>query len=90
MIPSLAADHARPPDSLSIRLISQLLLVLFLVGTASAMTPARQRQLREEAREMFRHGWQSYWEHGFPEDEVRGSLFPLYTQSPTSVLTLRG
>jgi hypothetical protein len=90
MIPLLPADHARPPDFLSMRLVAQLLLVLFLVSTASAMTPARQLQLREEAREMFRHGWQSYWEHGFPEDEVRDSLFPLYAQSPTPVLTLRG
>jgi hypothetical protein len=79
MTPPLSADHARPPDIFSPRLILRLLFLLCLVGTVSAMTPARQRQLREEARDMFRHGWQSYWENAFPEDEVRDALFFLRT-----------
>lgn len=37
---------------------------------ASAMTPARIAELREETVSMFYHGFDNYMDVAFPEDEV--------------------
>jgi hypothetical protein len=64
-------SHARPPglSSLLPLLVSLLLLSPWL-RPVEAMSRQRQLDLREEAREMFRHGWENYWDIAFPEDEV--------------------
>ncbi|CCX34764.1 Similar to ER degradation-enhancing alpha-mannosidase-like protein 1; acc. no. O94726 [Pyronema omphalodes CBS 100304] len=65
-------SHARPPglSSLLPLLVSLLLLSPWL-RPVEAMSRQRQLDLREEAREMFRHGWENYWDIAFPEDEVK-------------------
>jgi hypothetical protein len=64
-------SHARPPGrSFVARFLDLTVSLLLLSQWASAMTPKRQFALREEARNMFRHGWESYWAVAFPEDEV--------------------
>jgi hypothetical protein len=67
--PFSSADHARPPGNHALLLLP-LLLLLCHAATSAAMSPTRMLALREEARAMFRHGWESYWEIAFPEDEV--------------------
>lgn len=47
-----------------------LLCVLQCAGGALAMTASQKMALREEARAMFRHGWENYMQRAFPEDEV--------------------
>jgi hypothetical protein len=54
----------------SSRWIMWMLLWIWLLGAASAMTPAKLAELREEAVNMFYHGWNSYMKIAFPEDEV--------------------
>jgi hypothetical protein len=44
------------------------------LAAASAMTPARIAELRQETVSMFYHGYDNYMKVAFPEDEVRGSL----------------
>lgn len=70
--PFSSADRARLPGMYT--LLLPFLLLLCHAITTAAMTPARQLALREEARTMFRHGWESYWAIAFPEDEVRKAL----------------
>lgn len=37
----------------------------------SAFTPAHLSELKNVTRELFRHSWSAYMDHGFPADEVR-------------------
>jgi hypothetical protein len=47
------------------------LLTLWLAaGLATAMTPARIAELRQETIEIFYHGFDNYMNVAFPEDEV--------------------
>lgn len=50
-----------------------ILLAIFTIwlAVASAMTPARIAELRQETVEMFYHGFDNYMNVAFPEDEVR-------------------
>lgn len=41
------------------------------LAVASAMTPARIAELRQETVDMFYHGFDNYMNVAFPEDEVR-------------------
>lgn len=72
LVPSFS--HARPPGrSIVERFLGFTVSVLLLSQwalTVSAMTLKQQLALREDARNMFRHGWESYWAVAFPEDEV--------------------
>lgn len=47
------------------------------------MPSTRRLELREEARLMFRHGWENYWDIAFPEDEVDKTV-ELYPEPPRS------
>lgn len=76
--PSLRA-HPPWPSSRRIPLI--LLSVLCLLQYAACMTPSQKLELREEARAMFRHGWENYMQRAFPEDEARSrtpQIIPLH------------
>ncbi len=56
-----------------VRLAPWLLLLLLLLswpGAAGAMRPDRIARLRQEAVEMFYHGFDNYMTLAFPEDEV--------------------
>jgi hypothetical protein len=55
--------------------MSLLLLTAWLV-LASAMTPARIAELRQETVSMFYHGFDNYMDIAFPEDEVRSDMRP--------------
>jgi hypothetical protein len=86
MTPPWSPPHARPPghssgdfrpaccSSLFSR-SSVILVLLLFVRTIFAMPSTRRLELREEARLMFRHGWENYWDIAFPEDEVGGFFF---------------
>lgn len=52
-------------------LLVALLLLAWLNQAALAMRPDRMAQLRQEAVEMFYHGYDNYMQLAFPEDEVR-------------------
>lgn len=41
------------------------------LAIANAMSPARIAELRKETVDMFYHGFDSYMDVAFPEDEVR-------------------
>jgi hypothetical protein len=43
------------------------------MAVANAMSPARIAELRQEAVDMFYHGFDNYMDFAFPEDEVRDS-----------------
>ena len=49
-----------------------MLLVLWTIwlAVASAMTPARIAEFRQETVSMFYHGYDNYMKIAFPEDEV--------------------
>lgn len=71
----LAAPRRGGPCPLSLLTSLPLLLLLFLLASqanvAAAMRPARIAQLRQEAVDMFYHGFDNYMSVAFPEDEVR-------------------
>jgi len=47
-----------------------LLAFTIWLAVATAMTPARIAELREETVAMFYHGFDNYMDVAFPEDEV--------------------
>lgn len=51
-------------------LLVALLSLAWLHQAVLAMRPDRMAQLRQEAVEMFYHGYDSYMQLAFPEDEV--------------------
>lgn len=61
------------------KLLYLLLLVLTISNLClaqtskehSAFTPQHLRQLKSRSKDLFRHGWRSYIQFGFPADEVR-------------------
>ena len=58
------------------RPIALTLIVLFLGPWLSmAMGPGYMEKLRQDTIRMFRHGFDNYMRHAFPEDEV-GQLKP--------------
>ncbi|KAH8152094.1 uncharacterized protein LAJ45_04088 [Morchella importuna] len=61
--------HSSPKPMLWPLLV--LLCVLQCAGGALAMTASQKMALREEARAMFRHGWENYMQRAFPEDEIK-------------------
>jgi len=68
----LAASRRGPcPSSSPFSLLFLLLLLLASQAhVAAAMRPARIAQLRQEAVDMFYHGFDNYMSVAFPEDEV--------------------
>lgn len=55
---------------------TSLLLVTVWLALATAMTPARIAELRQETVSMFYHGFDNYMDIAFPEDEVRLNMRP--------------
>ncbi|KAI7894932.1 glycoside hydrolase [Mucor mucedo] len=53
-----------------IKQTSIVLVFLFWVQTCLAMTEKRRLELKDLTKEMFDHGWNNYYEHAFPEDEL--------------------
>lgn len=51
-------------------LLVALLVLAWLNQAVMAMRPDRMAELRKEAVEMFYHGYDSYMQLAFPEDEV--------------------
>lgn len=69
----LAAPRSGPCSLASLSSLLLLLLLLLLAShahVAAAMRPARIAQLRQEAVDMFYHGFDNYMSVAFPEDEV--------------------
>lgn len=52
-------------------LAALLLLLLLAPGTGARMHEAERRHLRQQALEMFYHGYRNYMEHAFPWDELK-------------------
>ncbi|GLE06179.1 hypothetical protein PINS_up015390 [Pythium insidiosum] len=52
-------------------LLLLLLFVTFVGPTGARMHASERRHLREKARAMFYHGYNSYMEHAFPWDELK-------------------
>jgi hypothetical protein len=62
------------PCSNNLKTSSRWIPIAFLglwLALASAMSPARISELREETVAMFYHGFDNYMNIAFPEDEVR-------------------
>lgn len=51
-----------------------IFLVAAFVAVANAMPPRRIAELRQEAVDMFYHGYDNYMNIAFPDDEVRSVL----------------
>ncbi len=51
-----------------------IFLVAAFVAVANAMPASRIAELRQEAVDMFYHGFDNYMDIAFPEDEVCSSL----------------
>ncbi|KFX96129.1 hypothetical protein V490_03494 [Pseudogymnoascus sp. VKM F-3557] len=68
--PSLPTSHSsRPPSQAQPWLY--IFLVVAFVAVANAMSPPRIAELRQEAVDMFYHGFDNYMDFAFPEDELR-------------------
>lgn len=63
-------------------LLVALLFLTWLPQSVLAMRPDRMTRMRQEAVEMFYHGYDNYMHLAFPEDEVR-------SPTPRCCLTLR-
>ena len=57
-------------------LLNCLCFVMFSLNFVQCMTNERKRELKEEARDMFYHGYNAYMENAYPADE----LMPLSCQ----------
>lgn len=53
------------------RWVSRIYLQLLLLLIASFAAASRRQELREEVRELFYHGFNSYMDFAFPEDELQ-------------------
>ncbi|CAG2119492.1 unnamed protein product, partial [Medioppia subpectinata] len=51
-------------------LLTQLLFLLFICHSIHCMPEEERIQLRDEAREMFNHGYDSYMAYAYPADEL--------------------
>lgn len=71
--PSLRISYnSRPPSHT--RPWLYIFIVAAFVAVANAMPSRRIAELRQEAVDMFYHGFDNYMNIAFPEDEVRDSL----------------
>ncbi|KFY16194.1 hypothetical protein V492_01503 [Pseudogymnoascus sp. VKM F-4246] len=68
--PSLRTSYSSRPPSHT-RSWLYIFLVAALVAVANAMPPSRIAELRQEAVDMFYHGFDNYMDIAFPDDELR-------------------